>query len=234
MLLLLVLTCQLLLAQEPAKDRTAETSAIVPALRKFHTVIFKIWHTAWPNKDDDMLAALFPEIEKGVAEVAQAELPGILRDKQAARKKGVDKLQEIAKEYKSAIEAKQKQPLLDAAEKLHAHYEALVRVIRPPLKELDDFHAFLYMIYHYYMPQNSLESIKGSIGKLQEKMVALNNAVLHPRLKGKEEAFRKARNQLDKDVTDLAVVVRSDDIGRIKAAIETMHTSYKTLEHVFE
>jgi len=90
------------------------------------------------------------------------------------------------------------------------------------------------MVYHYYMPQNSLEDIKGSIGTLQEKMAALNQVVLHPRLKGKEEAFKVARNQLDKDVTDLAAVVRSNDINKIKAAIETMHTSYKTLEHVFE
>ena len=39
----------------------------------------------------------------------------------------------LFKEYRAAVEAKQKQPLLDAAEKLHAQYEALVRVIRPPL-----------------------------------------------------------------------------------------------------
>jgi len=229
-----MLVGQPLLALEPLKDRTAETSATVPALRKFHAVIFKIWHTAWPNKDYDMLAALFPEIEKGVIEVANAELPGILRDKQATWRKGVEKLQEIVKEYKIAMEAKQKQPLLDAAEKLHSQYEVLVRVIHPPLRELDDFHAVLYVIYHYYMPQNSLEEIKGSIEKLQEKMVTLNNAVLHPRLKGKEEAFRTARNQLDKDVAELAAVVPSNEIGKIKAAIETMHTSYKALEHVFE
>ena len=173
MFLVLVLTCQPLLAQEPMKDRTTETSATVPALRKFHTLIFKIWHTAWPNKDDSMLIALFPEVEKGVIEVAQAELPGILRDKKEAWREGVKKLQEIVKEYKIAIESKQKQPLLDAAEKLHAQYEALVRVIRPPLRELEDFHAVLYMVYHYYMPQNSLEEIKGSIGKLQEKITSL-------------------------------------------------------------
>jgi NADH dehydrogenase/NADH:ubiquinone oxidoreductase subunit G len=233
-LLVLAFICQPLLAQEPLKDRTAETSATVPALRKFHIVIFKIWHTAWPNKDDSMLIALFPEVEKGVIEVAQAELPGILRDKKEAWREGVKKLQEIVHEYKTAIETKQKQPLLDAAEKLHAQYEALVRVIRPPLRELDDFHAVLYMVYHYYMPQNSLEEIKGSIGKLQEKMIALNHAVLSPRFKGKEESFRMARNQLDQAVSELAVVVRSNDIGKIKTAIETIHTSYKTLQHVFE
>jgi hypothetical protein len=43
-----------------------------------------------------------------------------------------------------------------------------------------------------------------------------------------------ARNQLDQAVSELAVVVRSNDIGKIKTAIETMHTSYKTLEHVLE
>jgi len=229
-----VLVGQPLLAQESLRDRTAETSATVPALRKFHTVIFKIWHTAWPNKDDAMLIVLFPEVEKGVIEVANAELPGILRDKQRAWKTGIEKLQDIVKEYRVAIENKQKQPLLDAAEKLHSQYEVLVRVIHPPLKELDDFHAVLYMTYHYYMPQNSIEEIKGSIGKLQEKMVALNNAVLHPRFKGKEEAFRTARNHLDKAVAELAIVVPSNEIGKIKAAIETMHASYKTLEHVFE
>ena len=234
MLLIWTFICQSLLAQESLKDRTAETSATVPALRKFHTVIFKIWHTAWPNKDYDMLAALFPEVEKGVIEVAHAELPGILRDKQLAWGKGIKKLQEIVKEYKIAIETKQKQPLLDAAEKLHAQYEALVRVIRPPLKELDDFHTVLYMVYHYYIPQDSLEEIKGSIQKLQEKMVALNNAALPSRFRGREESFRMARNQLDKAVDELSVVVRSNEIGKIKAAIETMHTHYKTLEHVFE
>ena len=138
------------------------------------------------------------------------------------------------KEYKAAIEAKQKQSLLDAAEKLHAQYEALIRVIRPPLRELDDFHAVLYMLYHYYVPKDSLEEVKGSIGQLEEKMAALNKATLPSRFKGKEESFTVARNQLDKTVTELATMVRSNEFGKIKAAIEVMHTSYKTLAKVFE
>ena len=232
--LILAFTCQPLLSQEVAKDRFAETSATVPALNDFHKVIFKIWHTAWPNKDYDMLTALLPEIEQGITAVANAELPGILREKKAAWRNGVEKLQVIVKEYKVAIEAKQKQPLLDAAEKLHAQYEALVRVIRTPLKELEDFHAVLYMLYHYYMPQDSLEEVKVSVGQLQEKMAALNEAALPSRFKGKEESFTVARNQLDKAVAELAVMVRSNESEKIKAAVEVMHTSYKTLAKVFE
>ena len=181
-----------------------------------------------------MLTALLPEIEQGITAVGNAELPGILQEKKAAWRNGVEKLQAILKEYKAAIGAKQKQPLLDAAEKFHAEYEALVRVIRPPLRELDDFHAVLYMLYHYYMPKDSLEEVKVSIGQLQEKMAALNKATLPSRFKGKEESFTVARNQLDKAVTELAAMVRSNEVGKIKAAVEVMHTSYKTLAEVFE
>jgi hypothetical protein len=229
--LVLAFTCQPLLSQEAPKDRTTETSATVPALNDFHTVIFKIWHAAWPNKDYDMLTALLPEIEQGIIAVANAELPGILREKKAAWRNDVEKLQAIFGEYKVAIEAKQRQPLLDAAEKLHA---ALVRVIRPPLKALEDFHSVLYVLYHYYMPQDSLEEVKVSIGQLQDKMGALNKVSLPPRFKGKEESFTAARNQLDKAVAELAAMVRSNEFGKIKAAVEVVHTSYQAVAKIFE
>jgi hypothetical protein len=232
--LVLIFTYQPLLSKEAAKDRASETSSTVPALNEFHTVIFKIWHTAWPNKDYDMLTALLPEIDSGVTAVANAELPGILQEKKTAWRNGVQKLQAIVKEYEAAIEANQKQPLLDAAEKLHAQYEALVRVIRPPFKELEDFHASLYMLYHYYMPEDSLEEVKVSIGQLQKKMAALNKVTLPSRFKGKEKSFTVARDQLDKAVTELAARVRSNEFGKIKAAVEVMHTSYKALAKVFE
>jgi hypothetical protein len=233
-LLVLAFTCQPLLSQEAPKDRASETSATIPALNDFHTVIFKIWHTAWPKKDYDMLTALLPEIEQGVTAVANAELPGILREKKAAWRNGVEKLQAIVKEYKAAIEAKQKQSLLNAAEKLHGQYELLVRVTRPPLKELEAFHSVLYMLYHYYMPQDSLEEVKVCVGQLQEKMAALNKTMLPSRFKGKEVSFTVARNELDKAVAELAAVVRSDEFGKIKPAVEATHTSYKELANIFE
>lgn len=229
----LAFTCQSLQSQE-VKDRTAETSANVPALNEFHKVVFKIWHSAWPNKHYDMLTALLPEIEQGVAAVADAEFPGILREKEVAWRNGVEKLQEIVKEYEAAVKTKQKQALLDAAEKLHAQFEALVRVIRPPLKELEDFHAVLYMVYHYYMPQNSLEGVRASVGQLQEKIAALNKAVLPSRFKEKGESFTVARSQLNKAVAELVVMVGLNEADKIRAAVEEMHTSYRALAKIFE
>jgi NADH dehydrogenase/NADH:ubiquinone oxidoreductase subunit G len=234
MLLTLALAGQLLVAQEKPKDLAAETAANVPELAEFHKVIYKIWHTAWPNKDFDMLTDLLPEIEGGAAAVAKAEIPGILREKKAAWRNGVERLETIVKEYKAAVDGKQKQPLLDAAEKLHAQYEALVRAIRPPLNELEDFHAVLYKIYHYSMPQNSLEEVKASVGQLQGKMAALNKATLPVRFKGKEESFTEARSQLDKAVAQLATTIGSNHSGKIKIAVEAVHDSYQALAKILE
>ena len=228
--LVLTSTCQMLRAQETSK----EVSATVPALTEFHKVIYKIWHTAWPNRDTDMLIALLPEIEKGTTAIVRAELPGILRDKKAAWEKGVQELRTIVQEYQAAVETKQKQQLLDAAEKLHSQYEALVRVIRPPLRELQEFHAVLYMVYHYYMPEGSLDKIRGSIEPLKEKMAALNGLRLPTRFKGKEASFNAGRKDLEEAVTELGAALSSNDLEKVKKAVETMHSRYAKLAAIFE
>ena len=228
--LVLTSTCQMLWAQETS----GEVSATVPALTEFHKVIYKIWHTAWPNRDTDMLIALLPEIEKGTTGIVSAEIPGILRDKKAAWEKGVEELRTIVQDYRAAVETKQKQPLLDAAEKLHAQYEALVRVIRPPLRQLEEFHTVLYMVYHYYMPGESLEKIRASVEPLREKMAALNKVKLPTRFKGKEASFTVARKELEETVAEFGTVVSSNDLGKIKNAVETMHSRYVTLAAVLE
>ena len=45
--------------------------------------------------------------------------------------------------------------LLTAVEKLHSSYEKMVMVLRPPLKEIDDFHQTLYIIYHKLLPDSN-------------------------------------------------------------------------------
>lgn len=212
----------------------AETSTTVPALKEFHTVVFQIWHTAWPNKDYAMLTSLVPDVERGVAAIAAAELPGILREKKDAWATGVAKLQTVAAEYKAAAEAKKQQELLAAAERLHSQYEALARILRPPLKELEEFHAVLYMVYHYYMPQDSLAKVKTSVQQLQDKMKLLEKATLPERYAEKTEAFAKARKELGTSVHDLAAKLPSNDTAAIRAAVEVMHSRYETLAGIFQ
>jgi hypothetical protein len=220
--------------QTSPKDHAAEVKVEVPELKAFHSVIFEIWHGAWPKKDTAQLAALLPKVESGVQSVAGAELPGILRERKNAWDEGVKGLQAVAADYKAAVEKKDQQKLLDAAEKLHSQYERLVRVLHPAIKELEEFHAVLYMLYHYYMPGDSLEQIKSSAAALKEKMVVLDKAVLPERLKAKEPAFTAARQKLSRSVEALATTAPSNDLKKIKPAVNAVHTDYQALERSFE
>ena len=154
-------------AQPAPKPEDLKSS--VPALDAMHEVIMPLWHDAWPNKDVKAMAAMLPDIEKHMAAVNKAELPPLLRDKQAAWVAGLDDLKQTVTAYKAAVTAGDNEALLKAAEKLHTQYEGLVKIVRPVLKEMEDFHASLYVLYHYQMSPFQLakasESIRGAEGE---------------------------------------------------------------------
>jgi hypothetical protein len=214
-------------------QRPAETVASVPALDAFHEVIFKIWHEAWPKKDTAMLQKLLPDVEKGIASVAAAPLPGILRDKKDAWDEGVRKLQSAGAEYKAAAVAKDGAKLLAAAEALHSRFEGLIRAIRPALKELDEFHAVLYMLYHHYVPKNDLANIRKSAAEMTQKMAALNQAKLPERLIDKDYDFQVARGMLAQSVAALDAGIQSSDEKTIRDAVDAVHSRYQALEKIF-
>lgn len=219
------------LAQTPAAH---ETDARVPELDKFHVTIYKLWHTAWPKKDLVMLKALQPDVQKGAQAVAGAKLPGILRDKEGAWKAGVAKLQEYVSAYAGFAGTSDSAGLIGITEKVHAQYEVLVRLVRPVLKEVGDFHEVLYVLYHYHVPSFALDSITVSAKILQERMTALDGATLPARRQAKQETFAAARASLSKTVTEFAAAVETKDRVKITKAMDVMHDAYQALEHVFD
>jgi hypothetical protein len=214
-------------------QRPPEAASNVAELDAFHEVIFKIWHEAWPKKDTALLRQLLPDVEKGVASVVSAQLPGILREKKSAWDDGVKKLQSAGAAYKAAAAAKDDAKLLAAAETLHSQFEGLIRAIRPPLKELDEFHAVLYMLYHHYLPKNDRESIAKSAAQLQLRMDALNQVKLPERMIDKDSDFKVARSMLAGSVGALQARVAAGDEKGIKEAIESVHSNYQSLDRVF-
>jgi triphosphoribosyl-dephospho-CoA synthetase len=234
---LLCLSPALTLAEElptPGTETRAETRADVPALHEFHDVIRTIWHDAWPNKDVATLRTLLPDVQKGAQAVAQAELPGILREKKAAWGEGVKELETRVAAYAAAVEGTDDQALLDAAERLHAQFEQLVRVIRPALPELDAFHVVLYQLYHYDLPAKDLEAIRASVAKMKEPMAALNKASLSKSRETLQKEFASARKKLSSAVDRLASAAKSSDTERVRKAIEEMHDRYQALVAVFD
>jgi hypothetical protein len=216
-------------SQEPG-----ETDASVPALSAFHEVIYKIWHEAWPKKNTALLQTLQPDVEKGIAAVASARLPGILRDKKAAWDEGVRNLRAAGADYKAATAAKDDakayggcrspaQPLRVS----HAHDP-------PPLAELDAFHEVLYMLYHHYLPKFDRAQIRKSAVELKKKMEALNQAVLPESRKDKDPEFRRKRAQLAQSVAALDSVVQSAAEKAIKEAVEKVHSDYQAWNTFFK
>jgi hypothetical protein len=221
------------LAQHTAPD-PAETAARVPALEQFHEVVFTLWHTAWPNRDRALLKSLLPDVRRGTDSIAAASLPGILRDKQTAWNKGVAELCDVTSAYAAAVAKDDSTALFAAAERLHARYEGLVRVIRPALKELDEFHSILYALYHYHAPAMALDSIAAASARLDAAMAALRSATLPARRAAKQPAFDAARARLDLAVHALARVSTTRDPELLRKAIEDVHTEYQALESVLE
>ncbi len=216
------------------QGKPAEASSEIPALTGFHTVIYEIWHGAWPEKDTKRLGELLPQVEQGVAAVTKAELPGILRERKAAWDERLKQLQAAAQEYRTAVEKHQDQALLDAAERLHMRYEKLVQAVRPPLKELEAFHTDLYMLYHYYMPGDSIGKMKESALALKAKMTALEGASLPSRLKDRLEKFTSSRAELSRAVNAFVAASMGEDLQALKKTAGTVHDKYQELASVLE
>jgi hypothetical protein len=217
-----------------AQARGDDTKGEVAALTEFHGVIFTIWHTAWPTRDVAMLRKLLPEVERRADTLRQARLPGILRDRQKAWDARVSQLLAAVREYGSASAGGDTARILDAAEKLHKDYEALVRVTRPVMKEIDEFHRVLYTLYHHDVPSGDVAKIRASVGALKERMATLEKATLGDRWKSREEAFVRARAALARSFEGLNADMAGTDAGGFAAALETMHGKYQALEKVFE
>jgi hypothetical protein len=212
-----------------------ETSGRVPELDAFHTPIYELWHQAWPAKDIAKLKSLLPDVEKAYAALAAAKLPGILREKQTRWDEKLKILAQSMKDYRSAAEQNNAEGVLKATESVHMNYEQMVRLVRPALKELDAFHQALYMLHHYYMPENKSDQIKASADSLSLRMLALNEALLPKRLEARADQFSDARTNLNESVKAFAEAVKTKKSKEMLGKLEsTLHARYQVLEKVFD
>lgn len=211
-----------------------EMASSVPELDAFHEVIMPMWHTAYPNKDYAALRKLSKNVQGGVATIANAKLPGILRDKEAVWTSGVAELKAASDAYVRAAAGRDDAALLSAAETLHTKYEGLVRVVRPVLKEMDDFHKVLYAVNHKYLPEKQWDAICGVSADLVAKAEAIARATLPTRLQAKADAFKNASEGLVADARQLVGLCAVRDQTAIEKAVGALHLRYQGLEKVFE
>ena len=213
---------------------TQETESAVPELAAFHEVIYPIWHTAYPEKDIAMLKSLVAQVNELAGKVYAAKLPGILRDKQAKYDAALPEFRKSVEAYNAAAKGADDKAMLDAAEVLHAKYEALVRTIRPVLKETDEVHKDLYVVFHKDLPDKKWDNIRAAAPDLMAKAEAVTKATLSARLQPKSEVFNAAAAALVEAATALAGLGPQAEGAAIEHAVHKLHTRYQELEKIFE
>jgi hypothetical protein len=216
---------------------THEISTSVPELSAFHKVIQPMWHKLYPAKDIAGLKALVPQIKGYMEKMNSAKLPGILREKEANWKAQLVKFNQMVEEYYKAADGNDDEAMLKAAEKFHAGYEAMNRVIKPFFKEMDEYHVTLYVIYHNYLPEKKYDEIAAVMDKFiaQADLVAkYPEEKLIKRLKDKTPKFYEVSKNLNDATVALKEVLAGNDAKKKDAAVEKVHNIYQKLEAVFE
>jgi hypothetical protein len=181
-----------------------------------------------------MLKSLVAQVDELAANIYAAKLPGILRDKQAKYDAGLAELRRAVEAYDAAAKGADDKALLDAAEVLHARYEALVRILRPVLKEMDDFHRVLYVVYHTDLPAKDWAAVRAVAPELKSKAEAVAQATLPARLQAKSEAFAKAAGELVRAATVLAGLGENAGGAAVEQAVQKLHGRYQDLEKIFD
>jgi len=219
------------------KIDSIEITSSVPALTDFHEIIFPMWHTAYPAKDINALKGYVPQIKASMESINNATLPGILKDKEAAWKNQLKELNAAAESYYKAAEGKDDEALLVAAEKLHYNFEMMNRVIRPVMKEIDDYHQILYIIYHKLYPDKKYDEIAKLMDILIEKADAIAKYPkdkLKKRLGDNISKFDLASKELYNATVSFKEVLNGYDLMKKDEAVLHVHTMYQNLESVFE
>ncbi len=219
------------------KIDSSEITSSVPELTDFHEIIFPIWHTAYPAKDINALKGFVPQIKASMDEINKAVLPGILKDKEILWKNQLQQLNVAAENYYKAAGGNDDEAMLTAAEALHHNFEMMNRVIRPVLKEMDDYHQILYIIYHKLYPDKKYDEIATYMDSLVERADAIRKSPqdkLKKRLGDNISKFDPAANELYDATVALKEALNGNDIMKKSEAVQYMHSMYQKLEALFK
>ena len=224
-----------LLASLYAGDEKKESEKInIPELKQMHKSIYPMWHKGYPDKDYELLKSIYPDLESQFQILSKAAFPAEYPDQKMHWQEGLEKMESKLQDYKKAIDEQNNENLLVAARAVHDAFEGLVRIINPPIPELDQFHKVLYHAYHDYLPEKNWEKLNESIDQFQEAMNNLNNAKLPKWMSDDNEEFDARRQNLAQAVAELAALKNSDNTDKIAQAVENVHTAYVGVEGIFE
>jgi hypothetical protein len=218
-----------------AGDEMKKSAKInIPELKQMHESIYPMWHKGYPDKNYELLKSIYPDLESQFQILNKADFPAEYPDRKMRWQEDLEKMESNLQDYKKAIDEQNHENLLAAARAVHDTFEGLVRIINPPIPELDQFHKVLYYVYHDYLPEQSWQKLNESIDQFQEAMNNLNNAKLPDWMSDDKAEFDTRRQNLAQAVAELAALKNSDNTDKIAQAVENVHTAYVGIEGIFE
>ncbi len=216
------------------ENYSGETEVNIPQLKKFHGVMYPIWHKAYPKKDVNLLRSYSEKVNNLAEDIYKVELPGILRDKKEAWEKGIEKFKSSVEDYTKYSLSNDDQLLLKTTEELHSNYENLVRIIHPVTSEINEFHKILYVIYHHYLPNNDYAKIKSVSPDFLQKAQNIKDAKLPEMFKDKTNKYNSLSADLLNAVNELTEICKSNKDDELKESIDKVHSCYQKLESLFD
>ena len=201
----------------------------IPELQQMHHYIRPMWHKGYPEKDFKLLQSLYPDLVAQFEKLQKAPFPEQWSDRKMHWQQGIDKMQKTLNAYKNAMDSDNNDALLQAAGELHDNYEGLIKIVNPPIPEIDDFHKILYHVYHDYLPNENWDKIHSAMDELEMKMENIEKVELPKWMAGQEEQFNVASKNLKQTIQELLLLKDSEDKIELEKAIEKVYEAYVSL-----
>jgi hypothetical protein len=220
----------------PAKaDTTAPdtTNILTKAMNDFHSVLYPMWHQAYPGKDFKAIREQAPIFKQKLMTLIVIPAPDDMEE--AQREAFFTKRQELAfyvDQYAKAATDSSDSVLAADFEKMHWGYEELDKVFMVEIKQLDSFHETLYYLWHKALPAKDYKSVKQTVPVLKAEVDSIMLVKLPASCQDIKVDFEAKRTALKDAVYQLADVCQKGTNQQIDDALALMHERFMELSSV--
>ncbi len=222
----------------PAKtDSTAKdtTDHLTKAMEDFHSVLYPMWHEAYPKKDFKAIREQVPMFKQKLMALIVIPAPDNMEEEK--RQDFLTKRQELAfyvDQYSKAAADTVDSTLAKAFEQMHWGYEELDKVFMVEIKQLDKFHETLYFLWHKALPAEDYKAVKNTVPVLKAEMDSLMAFQLPASCQHIKADFEAKRTALKDAVYQLADVCQKGTNKQIDDALTLMHERFMELNMVLK
>ncbi len=211
------------------------TNQLANAMNDFHSILYPMWHEAYPKKDFKAIREQAPLFQKKLLVLIRIPAPTDLDEQK--KQDFLLKRQNLAfyvDQYNVAAADTVDSALASAFEQMHWGYEELDKVFMVEIKQLDSFHETLYFLWHKALPAKDYKSVKETMPVLKAEMDSLMAFQLPSSCKDIKDDFEAKRTALKDAVYQLVDVAQKGTEKQIDDALTLMHEKFMDLSSVLK